>query len=191
MTQIESVLSNMAWARTHATNYATNGYPARLNTFVHPTGDGVIPMGGSLLPGGGGSECPQGLLLQPYAIGSATNTFSLRVLGWTATNFKVGAPLWTNFVIGEFVVTIGTGAGISGGDVLATELFATTITATYGPAFVTSGQGAYSKYSWGFLSPGSNLQGVVFVPSFGCRLLEVIYTTGGVATSCNSLYRKW
>lgn len=180
----------MAWQRTHATNYPTSGYPTRLNTFTHPSGDGIIPMGGSVLAGSGGMECPTGILLQPYAIGSATNTFSLKVLGWTPTKLNVGQPLWTNFVIGEFAITLGTGAGIAGGDVLNTELFATTITATYGPLFVTTGQAAYSKYSWGFLAPGSNAQGVIFVPSFGCRLLEVIYTTGGSATSCNSLYRK-
>ncbi len=34
MTHLEYVLSNPTWARTHATNYATNGYPTRINTFT-------------------------------------------------------------------------------------------------------------------------------------------------------------
>jgi hypothetical protein len=178
-------LSNEFWALTHPTgNYATNGYPSRIPTVTAPSGDGVIPFGHM------GGYSPGHLLLIPFGAGVATNTMGMKVLGWRSTGLNVGNKLWVPLELGTYAITLGTGTGVALADLTATALFATTITMTGGPTFVTSGAAPVSP-DWLQISPGSNAIGMVAVTSFGFRYLEVIYTTGGVATSCNSLWCKF
>ncbi len=186
-TKVLYSLANRNWGRTNATNYSTNGFPTRVPTVTMPSGDGVIEFGGGAIAG---EMAPRGLMLLPFGAGASTNTFLLNVLGWGPTGLGVGQPLWLPETIGQFTVTLGTGTGVAGADLTSTALFATTITATFGPTLVTSGQGAYSWSDWLILSPGSNALGSIIVPSFGFPLLEVIFSTGGSATSCNSMFRK-
>lgn len=180
--QIEQ-LSVQSWQRTNATNYSTSGYPTRIPTLVTPAGDGVIPFGHD------GGLTSLNLLLLLYGVGSSTNTFSFKILGWAPTKFNVGVPLWVPTVMMIGQATLGTGAGIAGADVDATGLFATTITCSVGPTFVTTGAAPIIP-DWFQVSPGSNDIGMVVCRSFGFRFLEVIFTTGGSATSCNALWRK-
>ena len=176
-------LSNQVWAQTHATNYSTNGYPTRIPTVTQPSGDGVIAFGHT------GEYSPANLILVPYGAGSATNTFSLQVLGWRATKLGIGAPLCIPVSLGTYAITLGSGTGVAGADLTTAALFATTITMTGGPTFETSGA-APVVLDWCQISPGSNAIGMISCASFGFRFLEVIYTTGGSATSCNALYCK-
>lgn len=179
------VLSNENWALTNpVANYSTNGYPTKINTLTMPSGDGVIPFGHL------GEACPPNLVLVPFGVGSSSNTFSLKVLGWRATKLGIGQPLWVPVALSTFAITVGTGTGIAGADLDTTALFATTITCSYGPTFVTVGDNPHALGNWFELSPTSNVQGAIVVPSLGFRFLEVIFTTGGSITSCNALYCK-
>lgn len=189
------VLSNDCYALTNpGGNYTNNGYPTRTPTITSPNlvptstglqaiGDGVISFGNL------GNYCPGRIFLVPFGVGSSTNTFSLKVIGWTPTKLGVGIPLWVPTVLQTSQVTIGTAAGVAGADLGTTSLFATTITTSYGPTWITTGASPVAP-DWFQLSPGSNDIGGIIVESLGFRFIEVIYTTGGSATSCNALYRK-
>lgn len=193
-------LSNETWALTNpGGNFTNNGYPTRVPTLLAPPlgatagtglqkqGDGVIAMGH------GGNYSPNNLILLPFGAGVATNTFTMKVLGWRPTKLGPGqpasAPLWIPVVLGTYTITLGTGTGVAGADLTTTALFATTITMTGGPTFVTAGAPPISL-EWLQVSPTGNDIGFISVRSFGFRYMETIFSTGGVATSCNSLYCK-
>lgn len=197
---IISRLSNQVWKLTNpGGNFSNNGYPTRAPQTTNPTqtalstglqaiGDGVIPFGeqiGSI----GGQFCPTNLMLIPIGTGSST-TFGMKILGWrpTAINASLGPlPLWVPVTLATYAVTLGTAAGIANSELGTTTLFATTITSTGGPTFITSGAEPVIP-DWCQISPGSNAIGCIIQASLGFRYLEVIYTTGGSATDCNALW---
>lgn len=175
-------------------NYTANGYPTRIPKIARPdqvtaqvtsAGDGVVTCG--LL----GSITAQRLLLIPIGVGSATNTFGMKILGWSMTNLGIPnvQPLWIPEELVTYAVVLGSAAGVTGAELTSATLFATTITSTGGPTFITSGAPPVSL-DWFQISPGSNAIGIIMQPTFGHRFIEVVFTTGGSATSCNCLYRK-
>jgi hypothetical protein len=180
-------LSNETYALTNSVNYSTNGYPTKIPTTTAPSGDGVIGFGHL------GGYCPGHLLLIPIGIGAGA-TFSLKVLGWRATKLPPGQPatlpLWVPVELATYAITLGTATGVAGSDLGVSTLFPTTITSTGGPTFITTGAAPICP-DWFQISPGSNSIGMISQSSFGFRFLEVIYTTGGSATSCNGLYAKF
>jgi hypothetical protein len=180
-------LSGPNWALTNPGGNATaNGFPSRVPSVAGPSlvaagvvkaGDGVVAIGDQ------GQYGPRSLLLVPFGVGAATNTFSLQVLGWRATALGV-APLWVPVNLGTWQVTLGTAGGVANSDLGTTQLFATTISQTAGgPTNVT-------PPDWFAVSPGGNAIGMICLRTLGFRFLEVIYSTGGSATSCNALYAK-
>lgn len=180
-------LSNSGWSLVRTADYSTNGYPTRTPTTTKPSGTGVIPFGD------GGSECPGHVLLLPFGTGASTNTFSMKVLGWHGTFFSTINPevnLWVPVVLATYQATLGTATGVANSDIDSSHFFATTITISGAGVGVTSGMAATSL-DWFVVSPGSNDIGVIVQPSFGFKLLEVIFTTGGSATACNALYCKF
>lgn len=173
-------------------NYVTSGYPSRAATITPPDqvtsgvvakGDGVIKCGHE------GVETAGHIIMVPIGVGVATNTFSLKVLGWRSTKLNVAnaKPLWIPVELATYAVVLGTAAGVTGADLTASTLLATTITSTGGPTFITSGAVPVSL-DWMQISPGSNAVGCIKQPTLGFRFLEIIFTTGGVATSCNTLW---
>jgi hypothetical protein len=197
-------LSGMDWKATNpGGNYSTNGYPTRGSTFTSPAlvtsgvvaqGDGVIAVGES--PGAPG-ETPPGiiaakhLVLVPYGIGSQSNTFGMQVLGWRKTKLGGGTELWIPVALATYSVTLGTNVeGLANGSLNATTLFATAIAMTGGPLGVTS---AFVPTSEDFftIAPTSTIGAAwIKIPTFGFRFVEVVFTTGGSATSCNCLWEK-
>jgi hypothetical protein len=191
-------LSNEVWKLTNpGGDYTNNGYPSRIATTTAPplnatsgsglqaTGDGVIPFGQD------GAEADGWLHLVP--IGSGTGTFSLTILGWRQTKLGVGVPLWFPCPLAAYNVTLGTMAGVVNSDLPTTEVFGQSDTITLGPTLVNSAAPNTVPpivEGWCSVSPGSNAACFISTPSFGFRYLEVIFTTGGSATSCNALYVK-
>lgn len=176
-------LSNECWNLTNPTNYATNGYPTRIPTITKPSGAGVIAMGD------GGSICPQWIRFLPLGTGANDTTFLMKVLLWKPTRLAPGVPLWIPEVLGEWTCTLGTSVGVAGSDLAAAQTFCDTITMTGGPTFVTTGAPPIVE-KWFQVSPLADQIGSITVPSLGARLVEAIYSTGGVATDCNALYTK-
>lgn len=194
-------LSNAAWQQTNpGGNYSTNGYPTRNPTQLVPNlvtsgvtsaGDGVIPLGY------GGSICPYHVILIPYGVGADDTTFSLTVLGWRPTTGNFGAtltqPLWVPVTIAVYQATLGTASGVAGSDLPSTQKFADAITVTSGPSFINSAAPNTIppvSLDWLVISAAADSIGMIVQPTFGFQFLEVIFTTGGSATSCNALYCK-
>lgn len=185
-------------------NFTNNGYPTRIPTITRPdgiavstglqsVGDGVVGIGH------GGGVCPQWLGVIPIGAGSSSNTFTIRILHWKETKQGLQGvlPLWVPVTYAEWTVTLGTATGAAGSDIPVTQLFATTITMTGGPTLITNAAAPTALTAapivpnWFNLGFGSNAIGMLVVPTFGAKFLEVIYSTGGSATSCNGLYTKF
>lgn len=181
-------------------NFSHNGYSSRPPSITPPNkvvdanlaalGDGVIFCGAApdLLSDGGMETTPY-VYLTPIGVGSSTNTFAMTVLGWEVTKLGVGTPLWIPITLAAYAVTLGTATGVANSDLGTTTLFATSITFTGGPVGVSSGMNPTSL-DWFVISPGSNAIATIKQATLGYRFLEVLFTTGGSATSCNCLWRK-
>lgn len=178
------------WKKARVTNYSTNGYPTRVNTLTEPSGDGVIPCGTNALGQPGASTCPH-IMIKPFGAGADNVTMGMKVLGWTRTGMPaVGVrPVWLLDELITFAITLSASVGIVDGEVSATDRFADTITSTGGPTFITSAA-LPVILDWFQTSPTTDGPAVIKQPTFGYDYLELIFTTGGSATSCNALWRK-
>jgi hypothetical protein len=79
--------------------------------------------------------------------------------------------------------------GIAGSDLGTTQFFCTTMTVTGGPLLVSAGTAPVSD-DWFSITGTAVGVGFLQVPTLGFPIMEVIFTTGGSATSCNALWRK-
>ncbi len=176
-------LSKEWWTPALTANSSATSYPSKIPTLTPPSGSGVINMAG-------GDYVPGHLLIIPYGTGSATNTGTMKVLAWRDTNMNPGNPqmrLWIPVPLCTIGFTLGTGGGATNADLDTTTLFATTITMTGGPTFITSGAPPVSL-DWLEVSPGSNGIGCISVPTFGFKRMELIFTNNSSATDVNALY---
>lgn len=182
-------LSSLAYKRVRATNYSTNGYPSRVPTVTAPSGDGVVLLNDPKTPG---QVTPRSMILIPYGTDASTHTFTIKMLGWRPTLLNLGPQLWMPVQIAEFTATLGTAAGVANADLGTTQQFATTIVlTTNGPTW----QNAAAPNTIPpvvpdlfIVSPGSNNIGAIFLRNLGFPIVEIIFSTGGVVTDCNSLY---
>jgi hypothetical protein len=155
------------YLKAYAVNSTDAAYPSRIPTTTSPISNpGAIQVSGY----------PTWLSLIPYAIGSAGNTFTTRILLWR--KYQDGT-LWVPQPIIEFVSTLGTETGVAGSDVLNTELFATTI------ATPTTGIGSLGVNCQSY-SPGDNTIAHMMLDTQGATVLEAIFKIG-TCTSVNSL----
>ncbi len=180
--------SAQPFRRARLTNATDNGFPTRVPTKTEPTGtgnnaaqataSGVHSLNGSVRGGIGQNS----VIIVPYGVGSDTNTFVMRVLGWRILSDQSDAALleWIPVKLAEFTCTLTSGAtGATGGVLGATNLFVDTI-ALVG----TSGN---DDISIDIVSPADNTVGHVVVDLKGSQKLEIVFTTGGSSTSCNAL----
>lgn len=185
------MLSASAYKKVRAANYSTNGYPTRVPTVTPPAGtSGLVPDG--IIPcGAGGSVANTHVLIVPYGVDASTHTFSLTVLGWRPTGVNPGNPdmaLWIPVPLCTVSCTTSTSLpGIVNADVDNTQSFCTTLTMTGAGAGVSSGM-AVNSPDWFTITGTAVGVGVLKVPTLGFPFLEVIFTTGGVDTSCNALW---
>lgn len=171
--------SSESYVKARSVNETSNGYVSRVPTNTEPSGDAATATGASIIDlGRDGGVAPNGLVIIPYAVASADQTFSLRVIGWRKVITQ-----WIPVNLGEFACTAGTAAG-AGGDILTTELFADTITVTVGSTL--SGEAP----SENIISPANNTIASILLDLKGHNKVEVRFTTGGSATSCNALLAR-
>jgi len=152
-------------------------------TATTPTGDGVLSIGGGET--GQGGKVSNGLLIVPYGVGSATNTFSMKIYGWRSVRQRQGAttpiiPLWVPYLLASFTCTLCTLAGVAGTPVDNTHLFCGTITLGVGNANISNE----------IISPTGNVMASIILDRKGSQLVEVRFGTGGSATSANCLYAE-
>lgn len=173
--------------KARSVNETSNGYRSLIPTVTEPSGDAGTATGASILDnqrgGGAGQNC---IRVLPYAIGSNNNTFSLRVIGWdyVGNNPNPGEVrrLWIPTPLCEVACTISsTQVGIVNSQVLNTEMFADTISLTYGNLNV----------GIDIVSTAADIVAHFVLDLKGCQKYELIFTTGGSATSCNALIKKY
>lgn len=199
---IEIMTRSSPWRKLRGTNYATNGYPATAPTQTAPSLETDQAAGSTatsrnaiqLTTDNRGGQTLNSILIVPYGIGSSTNTFNMRVIGWSPLVSFGGSSvvdpgtntspnqIWVPLPLAEFICTLNSGqTGIAGAAILNTELFCDTI-ALVG---TTGNQGVNCDVN----SPANGTIGSVLVDIKGHPWIEVIFTTGGSATSCNGLFR--
>lgn len=189
-----SIFSQDGYALTNpGGNVTGSSYPSRAPTTVRPdlVTSGVVSQGDGVIACGHiGAETLPHLILVPFGVGTSSNTFLMTVLGWRPTKLGVlGAlPVWIPAVLGTYQITLGSATGVSGGEITTSSLFNTSDSVTLGPSFV-SGVSPVSL-DWLAMSPGSNSIGFIKQPTMGFRFVEVIFSTGSSATSCNCLWAK-
>lgn len=189
------------WRKLRNTNETSNGYVSKVPRNTDPyvnantttkngdadtaTGPSVINFRNSPNPS---MPVQNGIQLLFYGVGANDNTFSCRILGWAnmcndrANVFADSAQIWIPVVLAEVAVTLSsTPVGLAGANILATELFADTITIT--------GTTANPGINCNIVSPANNTIARMFLDAEGYQYIEAQFTTGGSATSCNGLYK--
>jgi hypothetical protein len=154
------------YSKARATNSTDNPYPSRVATTTRPSGDGVITIEQT------GRFTRNNVMLVPYGVGADNVTMSARVLAW-----REASGLWVPTIVCEVACTLSTAVGVAAATVINSERFADTLTLTFGNAGVDCQ----------VFSPANNTAGHVVLDAKGATILEVIFTTGGSATSCNAL----
>jgi hypothetical protein len=193
------------FTRARRTNTTDNGFPTRQGVLAGVSAAGVVtePTGigdaaaqttsavFDLTDPAEGGLAENLVIICPFAVGADNNTFSVRVIGWRIAYDRqkphgkyppeVSDAVWIPVLLCEVLCTVSANAhGAAGGVVLATELFADTI-AVVG----TSGKDGQNI---DINSPANDANaGCLVVDMKGFQKLELTFTTGGVATSCNAL----
>lgn len=185
MGMLIETLSASHWTKVRpAADYSTNGYPTRGLTITKPSGDGVLAFGE------GGAIASPFLKIVPIGTGADNNTFGMKIIGWRHTNNNVNQTVlvWVPTTIAIYAVTLGAATGIANSDFPANYFLADTITCTFGPTLIAAQ--LPTVLDWAIFSPADDSVGWIKQPSFGFRMIEIIFTTGGSATAANALYCK-
>lgn len=180
------------WRKAKRTNATDASFPARVPTKTAPvlqnalaTAAGVYDV---VVTKGTGVVTQNVAQFLFYGTGSNNNTFSARVYGWShvvPVDQDPNKVLYVPVLIAEVALTLSsTLPGVAGCPVAATELFADTITLTFGnTAKVTVS------------SPGTTTadSGIacVEVDFTGFPVLEVVYQITSGPTDMNALYRLY
>lgn len=117
----------------------------------------------------------------PFGVGSATQTFSVRVIGWSDAQPVAGSsnlPLWVPTILCEYLCTLSTVVGVADSAVLSTEKFCDTIA-------LVSNRGTDGQDTTKF-SPTNNLIAHFLVDLKGAKKVELCYSVG-TNTDCNAL----
>ncbi len=164
-------------------NETSNGYRTIIPTITEPKGDAGTATGASIIElGTGGSDAQNALLIVPYSIGNDDTTYSVRVIGWRfLPKDSVGIGLWIPITLIELACTASTSVGIAGATVLSSERFADILTVTKGSTLV--GEAPAEN----IISTTDNTISSAMVDLKGSQKVELAFTTGGSATSCNAL----
>lgn len=172
------------WTKARSVNQTSSSFVSKVPTTTEPLGDAGTATGAcvfdlGLVPGG---VVQNSLLLMPYAIGADNVTFSVRVFGWrragpASADGSGTLPLWIPTLMCELACTASAFVGVAGAYVLNTGRFADTLTLTTGDAAAV-----------GIVSPTGDVAGHAMLDLKGSQKLELTFSTGGVATSCNALW---
>lgn len=173
------MVRNRHYKKVRTTNAADTSFPSKVPTTTEPSGGGVI----NRSVAGDGS----GLHLVFYGTGDADDVFDTRVIGWRKVT---GGPtgLWVPTIIAGLTCTLGTATGVAGSEVVATELFADTITITSGGEPTVTADTTRGG-TFRIFSPTANLIAWVVIPLYGFEKVELTFDmTTNDPTGANALY---
>lgn len=164
--------SSQGFGKVLGTNSTDGSFTAKVATITEPVTT-ALDAGYS---GGTGVVSRNIAFIVPYGVGSATNTFDLRIYGWR--KLKI---LWVPIAILEVTCTLCTAVGATGGEVTGSEKFCDTITLA----------SAYSLLSTiEVVSPGSNVPGHLKIDFAGSQKLDFIFANTS-STSANALISQY
>lgn len=190
MSDCALITGSHAFRKFRTVNATDNGFPSKLITATKPapsigsnaaqaTSPAVIQFGD------GGPYSQNSLLLKLFGAGANNNTFSMRLIMWTPIvdqDQNNDVTVYDPTDLFEVQATLSsTLVGLAGKVVAATDLFADTITIT--------GTTAIANVNVTVNSPANDRPAYILVDGLGGKLIEAIFSTGGSATSCNSLWR--
>jgi hypothetical protein len=174
--------------KARSVNQTSTSFVAKIPTITEPNGDAATATGACVFNVGGDRASPSLSMqnfvkVKPYGVASNNQTFSVRVLGWSAvypTGSSQAAPvLWVPELLAELLCTASSVyPGVAAAPVVATELFCDTLAITYGSTNVSvmvDSNGADAGIA------------VAVVDMKGNEKLELTFSTGSSATSCNAL----
>ena len=142
---------------------ASIAYPAmRLTAPVVSANGGVVALGSQGI-------ATHDVEVMPYGAGSGAQTCLMSILGW-----RLLGATWLPTELCLLTCTLGTYAGITGGDVLTTDLFAAGIVATAGLAIVPS--------------VTANTPARAIVNCYGFDYIQFLTGLNSSATNVNALY---
>lgn len=170
--------------RALATNANTSSFASKVPTIAEPTNDGVLNLTAD------GLFVAKKIKLWPIGLGSNNDAFSMRVLGWHVCLLDGSKNLWFPTPIGEFACTIsGTAIGVAGSAVLATEMFADTITPVatkIRDRVIGAGTAVNSNYE--IESPTDDTIAHIIMPIMGFQKLEFQFDQTTNTPTMNVLY---
>lgn len=159
---------------TNDTN--ASAFAARVATSTRPSGVGVFDISNN------GNVTTNALRVQFFGAGSATNTFKCRILGWNKTPRGSAAnDIYTYCTLTEVTVTLGTATGVNGTPIVATNLFADSISLA---------TGFNDDVDVSITAPGTNVPAHLIVDTKGCELIEFLFHRNSSATDCNALFGR-
>lgn len=166
---------SQVWRRALVTNATdASSYPTRTLQKTAPT---LANNPGLVQCSNGGSVAQNLVKIIPFGVGSANDTFTMRVLQWH-TDDKF-AHAWYPLPIGDFTCTLSTFAGVDGTQIDSNQLICDTITLTSG--FATA------NVSCELCSNAANVPAHAVLSIKGAYFLEFIFNMGSSATSANAL----
>ena len=152
-------------------NTTATSYPSRLPTITEPVSAGTATATSQFVHtlGYNGSCASNVVQIFPFGLGSDTNAFNMRVLGWRFLPATVALPaMWFPFPLAEFLCTLSsTLPGIADQQIIATSLFADTITLV--------GSVGNANISCEIVSPANDTMAHVIVDLKGCTKFEIIF----------------
>ncbi len=174
---------SMDFRKARSVNQTSSSYVSKIPTNTEPRGDAATATGSSIIElcDKNGLLSQNAILILPYAIGSDNNTFNVRVIGWKRTSNNSATLLWIPVNLAEFACTCSAVVGVTGMDVLGTERFADTMTVVVGSTL--AGEAA----SENLVSPANDTIAHTMLDLKGFQKVELSFTTGSSATSCNAL----
>lgn len=179
------------WKKLRSTNTTDNGFPSRIPRATRPSGIGDSAAQATASAVHDNSSRLSDFPVQNvgrfvfFGAGSNNNTFSARLIAWDLVHVDTDATeIWIPTVLFEVALTISsTPIGLAGRDVVATDLFADTISLT--------GTTANDDVSIDIVSPANDTIAHLVADLKGAQLWEMTFTTGGSATNCNALYKSY
>lgn len=178
------------WRKARTINATDNGFPSRLIRATQPSGIGdsaAQATASAVVPYGlDGPYSQNGMMVKPFGAGANNATASMRAIGWSRIVEQSGSLdtlVWDPTDLFEVQYTLSsTPIGLAGKVVVATDLFADTITIT--------GTTAIANVTVTVNSPANDRPAFLLFDAYGFELIEFVFTTGASATNCNCLYRN-
>jgi hypothetical protein len=162
VTSVQATQQRHLSAALYSDNVIGSSITAPVPKSAQPSGNGIID---PQLTGSNLSPNNIGLIF--FGVGSNTNTATARITGW-----KQISSLWIPIPLLALSLTFGTQVGVAGTDILNTQNFVSTITAS--TAFTSANE---------IISPADGTIALVKFDAFGCRLIQVDLAIG----NCTSL----